>query len=104
MLDLVDLVLVMTVNPGFGGQRYLASMEPKIAEVREMIEAAGRLDSIDIEVDGGITPDTVGGAAEAGANVLVAGSALFGDSDGLEHAVDRATPARHRGRRARGAP
>ena len=87
VLDLVDLVLVMTVNPGFGGQRYLASMEPKIAAVREMIEAAGRLDAIDIEVDGGITPDTVGGAARAGANVLVAGSALFGDPDGLEHAV-----------------
>jgi ribulose-phosphate 3-epimerase len=87
VLDLVDLVLVMTVNPGFGGQRYLASMEPKIAAVREMIVAAGRADGIDIEVDGGITPETVQGAARAGANVLVAGSALFNDPDGLEHAV-----------------
>jgi ribulose-phosphate 3-epimerase len=87
VLDLVDLVLVMTVNPGFGGQRYLASMEPKVSAVREMIDATGRGDEIDIEVDGGITPDTVGGAARAGANVLVAGSALFRDTDGLEHAV-----------------
>jgi ribulose-phosphate 3-epimerase len=87
VLDLVDLVLVMTVNPGFGGQRYLASMEPKITAVREMIEAAGCADRIDVEVDGGITPETVRGAAGAGANVLVAGSALFGDPDGLEHAV-----------------
>jgi ribulose-phosphate 3-epimerase len=52
-----------------------------------MIEAAGRADHIDIEVDGGIAPDTVTRAAGAGANVLVAGSALFGDPDGLEHAV-----------------
>jgi ribulose-phosphate 3-epimerase len=87
VLDLVDLVLVMTVNPGFGGQRYLSSMEPKITVVREMIDVAGHGDRIDVEVDGGITPETVGGAASAGANVLVAGSALFGDPYGLEHAV-----------------
>jgi ribulose-phosphate 3-epimerase len=89
VLDLVDLVLVMTVNPGFGGQAYLPTMEPKIAEVQAMIERAGFGDSIDIEVDGGIGPDTVAGAARAGANVLIAGSALFGDPDGLEHAVSR---------------
>ena len=87
VLDLVDLVLVMTVNPGFGGQRYLATMEPKIAEVRRMLDAAGLADSVDVEVDGGIGPDTIGGAAAAGANVLVAGSALFRDPDGLAHAV-----------------
>jgi len=87
VLDLVDLVLVMTVNPGFGGQRYLASMEPKITAVRDLIESAGRSDTIDIEVDGGIAGDTVAGAVGAGANVLVAGSALFRDPDGLEHAV-----------------
>jgi ribulose-phosphate 3-epimerase len=87
VLDLVDLVLVMTVNPGFGGQRYLKSMEPKISAVRQMIDAAGRADHIDVEVDGGIGPDTVAGAARAGANVLVAGSALFRDPDGLAHAV-----------------
>ncbi|MET0326563.1 MAG: ribulose-phosphate 3-epimerase [Ilumatobacteraceae bacterium] len=87
VLDLVDLVLVMTVNPGFGGQRYLASMEPKIAEVRRMVDAAGLADVVDVEVDGGISPATVGAAAAAGANVLVAGSALYRDPDGLEHAV-----------------
>jgi ribulose-phosphate 3-epimerase len=85
VLDLVDMVLVMTVNPGFGGQAYLASMEPKVAEVAAMVAAAG-LD-VDIEVDGGIGPETVAGAAAAGANVLVAGSALFRDPEGLAHAV-----------------
>ena len=87
VLDLVDMVLVMTVNPGFGGQQYIATMEPKIREVRAMIDAAGLGDRVDLEVDGGIGPDTVAGAAAAGANVLVAGSALFRDPDGLEHAV-----------------
>jgi ribulose-phosphate 3-epimerase len=85
VLDLVDMVLVMTVNPGFGGQRYIATMEPKIVKIAAMIEASGH--DVDIEVDGGITPDTIGGAASAGANVLVAGSALFRDPEGLEHAV-----------------
>jgi len=85
VLDLVDLVLVMTVNPGFGGQSYIDTMEPKIAEIRRMIVDRG-LD-VDIEVDGGIGPTTIGGAAAAGANVLVAGSALFRDPAGLEHAV-----------------
>jgi ribulose-phosphate 3-epimerase len=85
VLDLVDMVLVMTVNPGFGGQRYLATMEPKIAEVAAMIESSGH--DVDIEVDGGIAPDTIAGAAAAGANVLVAGSALFRDPEGLGHAV-----------------
>ena len=87
VLDLVDMVLVMTVNPGFGGQSYISTMEPKIREVRAMIEAAGLVDQVDVEVDGGIGPDTVGGAAGAGANVLVAGSALFRDPEGLAHAV-----------------
>jgi ribulose-phosphate 3-epimerase len=59
VLDLVDQVLVMTVNPGFGGQRYIATMEPKITEVVEMIRAAGRADEVDVEVDGGIGADTV---------------------------------------------
>ena len=98
VLDLVDLVLVMTVNPGFGGQQYIASMEPKIAEVVEMVRAAGRSEVIDIEVDGGIGPETIAAAAAAGANVLVAGSALYRDPAGLEHAVSdlraRATAAR----------
>lgn len=87
VLDLVDLVLVMTVNPGFGGQAYLPSMEAKITEVAGLIEAAGRADSVHVEVDGGIGPETIGGAARAGANVLVAGSALYKDTEGLAHAV-----------------
>ena len=87
VLDLVDMVLVMTVNPGFGGQSYIATMEPKIREIRAMIAAAGLNDAVDVEVDGGIGPNTVAGAAAAGANVLVAGSALFRDPEGLAHAV-----------------
>jgi ribulose-phosphate 3-epimerase len=87
VLDLVELVLVMTVNPGWGGQQYIATMEPKIAEVRRMVTAAGLAESVDVEVDGGIGPATVAQAAAAGANVLVAGSALYKDPDGLEHAV-----------------
>jgi ribulose-phosphate 3-epimerase len=85
VLDLVDMVLVMTVNPGFGGQRYIDTMERKISQIRTMVVERG-LD-VDIEVDGGIGPSTVAGAAAAGANVLVAGSALFRDRDGLGHAV-----------------
>lgn len=85
VLDLVDLVLVMTVNPGFGGQAYIPTMEPKIRELAALREARGV--DFDIEVDGGIGPSTVAGAVAAGANVLVAGSALFRDPAGLEHAV-----------------
>jgi ribulose-phosphate 3-epimerase len=85
VLDLVDLVLVMTVNPGFGGQAYIATMEPKIAAIRRLVLDGG-LD-VDLEVDGGISPSTIQGAAAAGANVLVAGSALYRDATGLDHAV-----------------
>jgi ribulose-phosphate 3-epimerase len=85
VLDLCSTVLVMTVNPGFGGQDYIATMEPKIARIRQMI-VDGKHDC-DLEVDGGIGPMTVAAAATAGANVLVAGSALFRDPEGLEHAV-----------------
>ena len=87
VLDLVDLVLVMTVNPGFGGQAYIPSMEPKIAEVRRMVLEGGH--DVDIEVDGGIGPNTIEAAAAAGANVLVAGSALYRDPEGLTHAVSQ---------------
>jgi ribulose-phosphate 3-epimerase len=85
VLDLVDLVLVMTVNPGFGGQAYIPTMEPKIAEVRRLVLQGGH--DVDIEVDGGIAPSTIAGAAAAGANILVAGSALYRDPEGLAHAV-----------------
>jgi ribulose-phosphate 3-epimerase len=85
VLQLVDLVLVMTVNPGFGGQRYLAEMEPKVSEIAALIDELGG--DIDIEVDGGVGPDTIGGAAAAGANVFVAGTALWRDPGGIAHAV-----------------
>jgi ribulose-phosphate 3-epimerase len=77
VLDRVDLVLVMTVNPGFGGQAFIEAMLPKISEVREMVR--GR--DIDIEVDGGITVETAPLVVKAGANVLVAGSAVFKNAD-----------------------
>jgi ribulose-phosphate 3-epimerase len=73
VLDLVDLVLVMTVNPGFGGQAFIESQVEKIARIRQM--TAGR--DIVIEVDGGVTPETAPLVAAAGADVLVAGSAVF---------------------------
>ncbi len=85
VLDLVDLLLVMTVNPGFGGQAYISTMEPKIAEARAMIDASGF--DIDLEVDGGISADTVSGAAAAGARVLIAGSGLYKHPGGLAAAV-----------------
>jgi len=75
VLDLVDMVLVMTVNPGFGGQAYIGSMEAKISQLRALLDERG-LD-IDIEVDGGISKDTIAGAAKAGANVFISGSALY---------------------------
>lgn len=97
VLDLVDLVLVMTVNPGFGGQTYIATMEPKIRQVRDMLDARG-LEHVHIEVDGGISADTVGGAAAAGADVLISGSWMFKHPDGLKAAVaelrERAESAR----------
>ena len=75
VLDIVDLVLVMTVNPGFGGQSFIASQVPKIERVRRLIDESGRL--IDLEVDGGINPTTAATARNAGADVLVAGTASF---------------------------
>ena len=75
ILDLVDLVLVMTVNPGFGGQSFIRSQLPKIAALRQMIDATGR--TIDLEVDGGINAETAREVCTAGADLLVAGSATF---------------------------
>jgi ribulose-phosphate 3-epimerase len=86
VLDLVDLVLVMTVNPGFGGQAYISTMEPKIRQVRDLLDARG-LEHVHIEVDGGISADTVGSAAAAGANVLISGSWMFKHPEGLAAAV-----------------
>jgi ribulose-phosphate 3-epimerase len=75
VMDMADLILVMTVNPGFGGQKFIASQRDKIRVVREMIDKSGRM--IDLEVDGGINPETAVQAAQCGADVLVAGAAVF---------------------------
>ncbi|SEJ77289.1 ribulose-5-phosphate 3-epimerase [Sphingomonas sp. OV641] len=75
IIDMVDLVLVMSVNPGFGGQSFIDSQLRKIAAIRKMIEASGR--DIDLEVDGGIDPGTARLAIDAGADALVAGTATF---------------------------
>ncbi len=82
VLDGVDQVLVMTVNPGFGGQKFIESMLPKIATLRRWIDERDL--QVDLEVDGGIGPETAGRVVEAGANVLVAGTAVFGASDYAE--------------------
>ncbi|GGC60688.1 ribulose-phosphate 3-epimerase [Siccirubricoccus deserti] len=79
VLDLLDLVLVMSVNPGFGGQAFLASQLGKIAALRRMIDASGR--DIALQVDGGITPATAPACIDAGADVLVAGTAVFAQPD-----------------------
>jgi len=75
LLDLVDLILVMSVNPGFGGQSFIDSQLKKIEAVRKRIDATGR--TIDLEIDGGINPETARRAIAAGATVLVAGTAVF---------------------------
>ncbi len=79
VMDQLDLILVMTVNPGFGGQKFLASQLGKIAALRRMIDASGF--DIDLQVDGGVTAVTAKDALAAGADVLVAGTAVFGTSD-----------------------
>ena len=75
LLDLVDLILIMSVNPGFGGQKFIAHAIDKLSKVRAL--ASGR--PIDVEIDGGITPENAAEVARAGANALVAGSAVFKD-------------------------
>ena len=79
VMDMVDLILIMTVNPGFGGQKFLDSQLPKIEAARARIAACGR--EVMLEVDGGINPDTAKLAIAAGADVLVAGSAVFHAKD-----------------------
>ncbi len=78
-LEKLDLVLVMSVNPGFGGQQFIASVLAKIAEVRRRIDTAGR--DVWLEVDGGVKADNIGEIAAAGADTFVAGSAIFGTQD-----------------------
>ena len=74
-----EMVLLMTVNPGFGGQRYIEAVTEKIRRLRSLADARGQ--ALDIEVDGGVKPDTAARVAAAGANVLVAGTAVFGQQD-----------------------
>ena len=97
VLSETDLVLPMTVNPGFGGQAYIPSVEPKIAELRRMIDESGY--DVELEVDGGITDATVAGAAAAGADVFISGSWLYSRPGGKKDAVRE---LRARADRARG--
>ncbi|MCJ2006900.1 ribulose-phosphate 3-epimerase [Methylobacterium sp. WL30] len=96
LLDLADMVLVMTVNPGFGGQSFLGSALETVARVKAMI--AGR--AIDIQVDGGVDAETVGRATAAGANVFVAGNAVF--KDGPDRYAERIAAIRAGAEAARG--
>ncbi len=79
VLDLVDIIMVMTVNPGFGGQSFLESQLPKVAQLRRAIDATGR--DIRLQIDGGVTDATAPRLLEAGADTLVAGTAVFGRAD-----------------------
>jgi ribulose-phosphate 3-epimerase len=87
ILPYVDQVLVMTVNPGFGGQRFIESMLPKIQRVRAMLDALGS--RAELEVDGGINPETTPLVVKAGAEVLVAGAAIFRATEGIGEAIAR---------------
>lgn len=79
VLEEVDMVLIMTVNPGFGGQKFISAMVPKLVRLREAIDRSNR--PITIEVDGGVNLDTIATLARAGADIFVAGSAIFGEAD-----------------------
>ena len=78
-LDKIDMVLLMSVNPGFGGQQFIPGVLPKIAEVRRRVAASGR--EVRVEVDGGVKVENIGAVAAAGADTFVAGSAVFGSAD-----------------------
>ncbi len=87
ILPYVDLVLVMTVNPGFGGQSFIKTMPRKIAAMRQMIDARGLASRIELEVDGGINAETAPRVVAAGAQVLVAGSAIYNDKTSVAKAI-----------------
>ncbi len=95
VLDLTDLIMVMTVNPGFGGQAFISSQLAKIATLRRMIDAAGR--DIVLQIDGGITAKTAPSVLAAGATCLIAGTAVFGAPDyaAAIEAIRAAVPAPH---------
>jgi ribulose-phosphate 3-epimerase len=81
-LETVDLVLLMSVNPGFGGQKFIEPVLGKLQQVRRLIDASGR--EVRLEIDGGVTPDNIGAIARAGADTFVSGSAIFGSRDYAE--------------------
>jgi ribulose-phosphate 3-epimerase len=84
VIDVADLVLVMSVNPGFGGQSFIPAVLPKVRAIRAMIDASGR--KVDLQIDGGMSEKTIRAAAEAGARVFVAGNAVFTHGD-YAHAI-----------------
>jgi ribulose-phosphate 3-epimerase len=97
VLDKIDMVLLMSVNPGFGGQSFIPAALPKIAKVRELIDRSGR--EIRLEVDGGVKVDNIEAVAAAGADTFVAGSAIFGSKDYRTTIAEmRANIAKARGR------
>jgi ribulose-phosphate 3-epimerase len=79
IIDDIDMVLLMTVNPGFGGQKFIEQVLPKIRQVKDLVDQKGL--SVEIEVDGGVNEETARKCVEAGANVLVAGSAIYNEKD-----------------------
>lgn len=87
VLHMLDAVLVMTVNPGFGGQTFLPETLPKIRQLRTMIQGQGR--PVDIGVDGGMNTETILQAVEAGANVIIAGSVIFNPDDSVQAGIER---------------
>ncbi|OPJ56914.1 ribulose-phosphate 3-epimerase [Alkalithermobacter paradoxus] len=86
VIEDIDMVLIMTVNPGFGGQSFIKSMIPKIYDLKKMIDDRGL--NVDIQVDGGINPNNVIEVVKAGANIIVAGSAIF-NSENISETVDK---------------
>jgi ribulose-phosphate 3-epimerase len=86
IMDMIDFVNVMTVNPGFGGQHFLTSTMSKVARLRAMMGETGR--ELDLEVDGGINAETASTAVQAGANVLIAGTSIFNPKFGVKEGMD----------------
>lgn len=86
IMDMIDIINVMTVNPGFGGQHFLTTMMSKVARLRAMIGETGR--EIDLEVDGGINVETITTAVQAGANILIAGTSVFNSSFSVKHGMN----------------
>lgn len=86
VLDMLDIINVMTVNPGFGGQKFIHRMTSKITELRAMVKNE-HLD-VDIEVDGGINVETISSAVQSGANVMIGGSCIFKHDDGIKAGID----------------